>query len=117
MNLFEIPEAVHASLAAVGSAISMVWMKETAWTRRVVLFLGGVVFGIVATPDVSHRVNLSTNLVALMLGLGSMATMAKLFETIQGFNLGKLARDLAYKLGGLPAPPEPAITVPPKDKP
>lgn len=114
MNIADIPEAVHAALAATGSAISMIWMKETAWSRRVVLFLGGVVFGIVATPDVSHRVNLSTNLVALMLGLGSMATLAKLFETIQGFNLGKLARDLAYKWGGLPVPPAEVPPIPPK---
>lgn len=108
MTLTEIPEAVHALLGACGSALSMLWIQETTVFRRLVLFLGGTLFSTVATPDVAQRVHVSSNLLALMLGVVSMVTTAKVFETLRDFNLGKLARDLTYKWTGLPATTRPA---------
>jgi hypothetical protein len=104
MTLIEIPDAVHAFLGACGSALSMLWIQETTAFRRLVLFLGGTVFSAVATPDVAQRVHVSANLLALMLGVVSMVVIAKLFETFRDFNLGKLARDVAYKWAGLKSP-------------
>jgi uncharacterized membrane protein YfcA len=102
MNAFEGPDFIHAAWGAAGSAISMLWLKESSWRRRVVLFFGGVVCAVIATPDAAQRVHLSSGLLALMLGVSSMAILAKVFETIQDFNLGKFARDVAYKWAGLP---------------
>jgi hypothetical protein len=79
----------------------MLWIQESTVLRRLVLFLGGTVFSTVATPDVAQRVHVSANFVALMLGVGSMVIVAKLFETLRDFNLGKLARDVAYKWAGV----------------
>lgn len=104
MSLLDVPEVVHGALGAAGAALSMLWMPETALLRRIVLFFGGTLFSSVATPDVAQRVHVSSNLLALMLGVVSMVTIAKVFETLRDFNLGKLARDLAYKWTGLPAP-------------
>jgi hypothetical protein len=108
MNVFDIPEVSRGAWGAAGSVISMLWMRETARLRLIVLFFGGVVSAVLATPDVAQRVHVSAGLVAFMLGVSSMAILAKVFETIQDFNLGKFVRDVAYKWVGLP----PATTRP-----
>lgn len=116
MNLADIPDVMRGVLAAAGSALSMLWLKETALFRRLVLFFGGTIFAIVATPDLAKRLNLSANLITLLLGMLSMLLATKLIEAIQSLNVTKLLRDWAYKRAGLPPPtstrPTPLITRP-----
>jgi hypothetical protein len=113
MNISDIPELGHTALGAVGSVVGLLWMEETTWLRRIILFVGGVVFAVVATPDVSAHVHVGPGLVCLMLGMGSMMTMANVLKTIKDFNLGKLARDVAYKWTGVtPSPPTQPVPLP-----
>jgi hypothetical protein len=102
MNLQDFPELIRAAPGALGSLVSMLWLKETEWLRRAILFVGGSGFSYGATPWVAMRTNLENGFfLAFVLGLGSMAFFSKCFETLQDFALAKWFNALLYRYTGV----------------
>lgn len=109
MTLQELPDLLRVAGAAVGSLVSMLWLRETLWLRRVIVFIGGLTFSVSAQTQVSKWTHLDPGFfLGFILGACSMAFFAKTIESWQSVNFGRIATDVIRKWLGLP----PSSTVP-----
>jgi len=96
------PEVLKAVPGAVGSAASMLFIKDT-WPRRAAMFCAGAALAYWGSQWASRFTGLDVGFAGFLLGLFGMAAVAKLFETWQKFELGALFADWLRKVLGLPA--------------
>lgn len=116
-----LPDALHALPGTFGSALSVLWLRDPSKGRKFVYFIGGAVIAHFSSKHVAPMTHLEDGfLLCFLLGLGSMCTIAKVFETVQDINLGawvrdilRDVRDMIRKKGGLPPAPPDAVQQPP----
>lgn len=110
MNGPDLADLLRSAPGALGSLVSLLWLKETLWLRRVILFIGGWTFAAGAQGQVSKWTHLEPGFVlGFMLGVGSMALFAKVIESWQSINFGRIATDAVRKwLGLAPSTTKPA---------
>jgi hypothetical protein len=96
------PEVMKAVPGAVGSAVSMLLIKDP-WPRRIAMFFAGAAFGYWGLPWASKFTGLDSGFAGFLLGLFGMAAVVKLFETWEKFELTALFSEWLRKLLGLPA--------------
>lgn len=107
------PELAKLTPGAVGSFVSMLWIKET-WPRKSVMFLAGAAMSHYGSPTVSKWSGLDPGFTGFLVGLFGMAIVAKIFDIWRGFELGSIFTEWVRKMLGLPPkyPPWAAPTKP-----
>lgn len=96
------PDVLKAVPGAVGSAASMLFIKDT-WPRRIATFIAGAALAYWGSPWAAKFTGLDAGFAGFLLGLFGMAAVAKLFETWEKFELTALFTEALRKLLGLPA--------------
>jgi hypothetical protein len=100
------PEAMKALPGAAGSFVSMLFVRDVPWPRRLGMFLGGAALAYWGSPWASKWAALDAGFAGFMLGLLGMRLVAKVFEAWDQLELASLLRDILRQWLRLqPAPP------------
>lgn len=83
---------------AIGALISVFLIRDT-WPRRVGLFIAGVAAAYYVGPYVAQALKIDAELAGFLIGLFSMAVMAKIMEVIEALQPKEVLDRIFKKLG------------------
>jgi hypothetical protein len=95
------PEVAKAVPGVLGS-LSAVLLMRADWKTGAAIVLPGSALAYYGGTWVGNLVGMPDTLAGYLVGLGGMAFMAKVIETWQKFNLGRILNDTLRKWLGLP---------------
>src|SRR4051812_25481355 len=99
------PEITKALPGAAGSLVSMLFIRDVAWPRRIGMFIGGAALAYWGAPWAAAWAQLDKGFAGFVLGLLGMRLVTKVFEAWDALELGSLLRDWLRQLLRLPPPP------------
>lgn len=97
-----IPEVSKALPGFAGSFVSMMFLGETRWPRRIGMFVAGSVTSIYGAPAATKFTGLDLQFAGFLLGLFGMALTESLFKTWAQLELAPLLTAKLRALLGLP---------------
>lgn len=93
MNLPDLPPDFCEKIAGpLGSAISMLFMRET-WVRRLLMALAACPLSWYGAPHLAQWLPIKEGFAGLLLGLFGMAVVAKLYAEWQDFQIVAFIRE------------------------
>ena len=95
-------DALKAIPGVIGSLVSMLFVKEDSWPRRILMWLGGAAFAYYGTPWVAPKVAIPEGLSGFLVGLTGMFVVAKSVEAWNGLALAPLLEQLLRTVLRLP---------------
>lgn len=103
MSPQDLPPQIGQALPGVAGALVSLMFNKDAQPQRLALFLSGSITAYFGTPWAAKFSGLDTGLAGFLLGMFSMAVIARLFEAWQTLELTAILRDWVRKTLGLPA--------------
>lgn len=98
------PEVVKVAPGIAGSLVSLLWLRDITWPRKLAMFVAGAMFARFAGQALTDWTHLDAGVGGFLLGLFGMSVVAKLFDTWEKFDLGTILNEWIRKVLGLPAP-------------
>ena len=96
------PEVLKALPGAAGSLVSILFVRDVTWPRRIGMFIGGAALAYWGSPWAAKWAQLDAGFAGFLLGLLGMRIVAKLMDGWDTFELGTLLRDWLRQLLRLP---------------
>lgn len=94
------PDLLKHSAGPAGAMTALLFMPGVPWPRRLGMLAAGCASSLYAGPYLAQNFAINDGLAGYLVGLLSMAAVAKLFSTWDALDLGKLLRRwLAKRLG------------------
>ena len=101
-----IPELMKLLPGTVGAAVSVMFMNQETWPRRLSLAAAGAATARFGGEAFSAWTGLDASFSGFIIGLFSMAFVAGVFETWRSLNLSATVTEwIRHKLGLPPKPP------------
>lgn len=98
-------EALRILPGAAGAAVSLLWVRDVNWPRRIGMFLGGATLAYWGTPWAAKWAQLDAGFAGFLLGLLGMHLVAKVIDVWVTFELGAILRDWLRQILRLPPVP------------
>lgn len=97
----DIPESLAKHIpGAIGAGSALLWAKaKTGWKRLIGYFVAGTFASLYGAPVLAKSMSLDQGFAGYLVGVFSIALIAKAFETIDGIKASAVVARILKKLG------------------